>query len=100
MSVLVWILRAGPDVVLNQRSQSRLGQILVAVDAGIDQKVYVVRSRPARCKQTLADPTARCSALCRERQPARATSRCSITVPIAAHQILVQGEENDADLQT
>ena len=81
-------------------AKGRLSQILVAVDAGIDQKVYVVglsarslqtglgrRDRQMQCAVTGA-PT--CSV----------TSTRSITVPIAAHQILVHGEENDADLQT
>jgi len=41
VSVLVWV-SGWPDVLLDERRQGRLGQILVAVDASIDQKIYVV----------------------------------------------------------
>ena len=51
MSVVVWVLGVGPDVLLDERRQGRLGQILVALDAGIDQKVYVV-GLSARSLQT------------------------------------------------
>ena len=42
MSVVVWVLGVGPDVVLDERREGGLRQVLVTVDAGIDQQVHVV----------------------------------------------------------
>ncbi|CAM5723655.1 hypothetical protein MAUB1S_00934 [Mycolicibacterium aubagnense] len=39
----MWVVDIGPHILLNQRGERGLRQVPVAVDAGVDQQIHIVR---------------------------------------------------------